>query len=412
MSHNRLFQPLIHPKAIEICNILQNPGFQAYIVGGCVRDLHLGLQPKDWDITTNASPEQVIQLFERTIPTGLQHGTVTVCMGEGVENHFEVTTFRVEGEYRDGRRPASVQFVTNITEDLARRDFTINAIAFDPVSNVGVDPFHGYEDIKIGLIRAVGVPQKRFQEDGLRIMRAARFAARFGFAIHDETFQGMIDSLETLKKVSKERINDELSKTLMTSRPHAGVMYLHMSGALDIVCPCLMGRQLPLIPSLNQCAGELETRLALLYNKLPHLLVEQELIDLKFSNKSIKRVAFLLQRLLDFQHLEDGAFPYRKFIAKFKNEAPDPWEHTYNEFIKLTRAMDVPAETLLAKYQDTTVHSRKAMQINGDDLLKAGMTPGPRMKALLDVCYQEILEHPEHNDKEYLLEMLRQAVLR
>lgn len=398
------FKQPVHPLAVKVCETLQQAGHQAYIVGGCVRDLHLGLQPKDWDITADASPEQVIKLFERTIPTGLQHGTVTVCMAEGVENHFEVTTFRVEGEYRDGRRPESVKFVRNIMEDLARRDFTINAMAFDPISNIEVDPFGGYEDIENGVIRAVGSPQARFQEDGLRIMRAARFAARFGFVIDSKTLQGMKDNLETLQKVSAERINDELCKTLMSKHPDNGINILIESGVLDVTCPFLAGRQLPLINALRLCKGELETRLALLYNKLPHLLVEQELIELKFSVKSIKRVTFLLQRLSDFQHLEDGVFPYRKFIAKFKNEAPDPWEHTYNEFIELARAIGIPVETLLEKYQGVVVHSRRELAINGNDLMEAGVNPGPSMKQLLDWCYLEILRIPEHNNKEFLLQ--------
>jgi len=198
----------IHPLAIEVCRVLNQHQYQAFIVGGCVRDLILGQKPKDWDITTDASPKRVVELFSKTIPTGLQHGTVTVCMGEGAENHFEVTTFRIEGEYSDGRRPDEVFFVMNVEQDLARRDLTINAIAYDPLSHRMVDPYGGVEDLKQGLIRAVGKPTVRFQEDGLRIMRVARFAARFGYRVDNHTFEGMKESLETLKKVSKERIND------------------------------------------------------------------------------------------------------------------------------------------------------------------------------------------------------------
>lgn len=408
------FQQPIHPLAIEVCRTLQQAGFQAYIVGGCVRDLHLGVSPKDWDITSDASPEKIIELFPRTIPTGLQHGTVTVCMGEGEHNHFEVTTFRVEGEYLDGRRPDSVKFVNSVMEDLARRDFTINAMAFDPVGNIGIDPLGGREDLEKKVIRAVGSPHARFQEDGLRIMRAARFAARFGFAIDPHTLRGMSDNLETLKKVSKERISDELSKTLLTQYTNIGMLILQACGALGIACPLLDGRVLPLLSGKYQ--GDLETRLAFIYNRLPAKLVEEELISLKFSTKEIKRTLFLLETLEKYFQFEqdESITTYKQFMARIKNESPDPWENILEQFILLSDGLGLsePARLLYVKYGKEIVHSRKSMKINGDDLLKAGITPGPRMKTLLNVCYQEILEYPDHNDKEYLLTMIRQMVLR
>src|ERR1700690_2543711 len=167
----------INPLALQICQILQQAGFQAFIVGGCVRDLLLGVIPKDWDITTNATPQEIISLFPKTYPTGIKHGTVTVAMNEGIQNHFEVTTFRVEGEYKDGRRPEEVFFVNNIEQDLSRRDLTINSMAYDPINDKLIDPFGGKLDIDNHIIKAVGNPIDRFNEDGLRIMRAARFAA-------------------------------------------------------------------------------------------------------------------------------------------------------------------------------------------------------------------------------------------
>src|SRR5271157_2107741 len=230
---------LINSRAVEVCRILQKAEYQAFIVGGCVRDLILGQKPKDWDITTDATPKKIMELFPKNIPTGLQHGTVTVCMGEGVENHFEVTTFRIEGQYSDGRRPDEVFFVMDVNQDLARRDLTINAIAYDPLSHRFEDPFNGVSDLQQGLIKAVGDPLVRFQEDGLRIMRVARFAARFGYSVDGHTFEGMKQSLDTLKKVSKERINDELTKILMSENPSFGLQLLQGSGALDIACPLL-----------------------------------------------------------------------------------------------------------------------------------------------------------------------------
>ena len=401
---------LIHPLAVEVCRVLNQHQYQAFIVGGCVRDLILGQKPKDWDITTDASPKKVLELFQKTIPTGLQHGTVTVCMGEGVENHFEVTTFRIEGEYSDGRRPDEVFFVMNVEQDLARRDLTINAIAYDPLSQRMVDPYGGAADLKKGLIRAVGKPAIRFQEDGLRIMRVARFASRFGYAVDGPTFQGMKDSLETLKKVSKERINDELTKILMSNNASYGLQLLRDSGALDIACPLLAERQLPWLVHQDRCTGSLEVRLAFLYNKLPPLQVQEELTNLKFSTKEMKKVVFLLQlmeRFAEFQE-RDTVAAYKGFMAILKNHSPEPWHNTLQQFLQLTEPMEIASWALLDKYRTEVVLARKEMQLNGDDLLAAGMAAGPRIKQALDACYLEILRNPEHNTKYHLLEVARQ----
>jgi tRNA nucleotidyltransferase (CCA-adding enzyme) len=401
---------LINPFAVEVCRILQEHEYQAFVVGGCVRDLILGQKPKDWDIATDASPKKVMELFPNNIPTGLQHGTVTVCMTTSPETFFEVTTFRIEGEYSDGRRPDEVFFVMNVEQDLARRDLTINAIAYDPIKHVIADPFGGILDLKAGLIKAVGKPQVRFQEDGLRIMRVARFASRFGYAVDQATFQGMKNSLETLKKVSKERINDELSKTLMSENPSYGLQLLQSSGALDIACPLLAGRQLPLLPHQDACKGPLEARLAFLYNKLPIKAVQEELMGLKFSNKEIKKTLFFLElteRFYTFQE-QDTAKAYKSFMAVLKNHSPEPWEQLGQQFIELAEAQGIGARAHLAKYQMEVVIPRREMKINGDDLLSVGMPAGPRIKKALDACYLEILRDPNHNSLYYLLEVARQ----
>lgn len=410
MELTSISQKSIHPLAIETCRILQEQGYEAYIVGGCVRDLLLGVAPKDWDITTNASPQSVINLFPRTIPTGLQHGTVTVCMGEGVENHFEVTTFRIEGEYKDGRRPEEVFFVAEVEKDLARRDLTINAIAYDPIRNRLVDPYDGIADLENEMIKAVGEANLRFQEDGLRIMRVARFAARFGYAVDGATFEGMKANLETLQKVSRERITDELSKTLMTKSPSYGLQLLLKSGALDIACPLLAGRQLPLLDQQDQCEGELETRLAFLYNKINPDLVHGEMINLKFASKQTKKVVFLLSLVERFNLFleQDSILAYRSFMAVLKNHSIDPWHNTLQQFIMLAEAMGIDAYGSLYKYRNETVFSKKEMLLNGDDLLEAGMKAGPRIKQALEACYLEILRNPESNTKYRLLEVARQ----
>jgi tRNA nucleotidyltransferase (CCA-adding enzyme) len=409
MQNFQISSQLIHPLAVEVCKILHHHNYQAYIVGGCVRDLLLGQKPKDWDITSDAPPEKIMEIFPKNIPTGLQHGTVTVCMGEGIDNHFEVTTFRVEGAYSDGRRPDEVRFVLDVKEDLARRDLTINAMAYDPINDVICDPFGGERDLELGVIRAVGDANARFQEDGLRIMRAARFSARFGFGIHEHTFQGMLDNLETLKKVSKERVNDELSKTLMAPHRSSGLWYLKASGALDIACPLLAGRQLPLIVRQNECQGPLEVQLALLYNKLPLQQVQQELINNKFSGKEIKKTIFLLETVEKYCLMEasNTGTAYKIFMARLKNESPEPWQQMLKEFLQLSEPMEIKAAEMLDRYRDETVIPRKEMKITGDDLLAAGMKPGPQFKTALERCYTEILMESDHNTKEYLLELVR-----
>lgn len=409
----------IRPGAIQICKTLQEAGHQAFIVGGCVRDLILGQTPKDWDITTSAKPGEVMILFPNTYPTGLQHGTITVAMGEGIDNHFEVTTFRVEGEYLDGRRPNEVIFVVNIKEDLARRDLTINAIAYDPISHNMVDPFEGQEDLKNGVIKAVGNANLRFQEDGLRIMRAARFAARFNYEMDLDTWAGMSDNLETLKMVSVERIQDELCKILMSAHPSYGLRLLKESGALKIACPLLMTEAIftDFLPEQDLCKGDLETRVAFLYGNCIEVdKVEKELFNLKFSNKELKRVMFLFKLLNKFDIFKEATYlkdhklrgpqskaAYVDFIATIKNHAPDSWEYTLEQFILFTEPVGIDSRQKLADYGNVVVYSRKEMKINGDDLLLIGIKPGPQIKTILDSCYAEILREPAHNTEGFLL---------
>lgn len=408
MQNIQISQHHVNPGALEVCRALSQDGYQAFIVGGCVRDLLLGQVPKDWDITTDATPQEVMALFSKTIPTGLQHGTVTVVLGEGVENHFEVTTFRIEGDYTDGRRPEQVFFVMNVEQDLARRDLTINAIAYDPIANRMVDPFNGIEDLERGVIRAVGNANARFQEDGLRIMRVARFAARFNYAVEEETLTGMKNNLETLRKVSKERISDELCKTLMAANPALGLRLLKESGALEIACPKLCSSP-PLshfITQQNRVQGELETRLAFMYGNCNTELAQQDLLYLKLSNREIKKVVFLLQLLDRFGEFmkKDTELAYKSFMAVIKNCSPDPWEHTLSQFIELTEAMGLPSRVLLGKYRQVVVLMRRELQLNGDDLLRIGVEPGPQIKRILENCYLEVLRNPEHNNREFLFD--------
>ena len=204
------------PKQVkQIIDTLQEHGYEAYAVGGCVRDAILGKKPQDWDITTSALPRQVKALFRRTVDTGIQHGTVTVILDK---EGFEVTTYRVDGTYEDGRHPTEVSFTASLTEDLKRRDFTINAMAYNETEGL-VDLFHGAEDLKQGIIRCVGVAKERFSEDALRILRAFRFSAQLDFSIEEETLAAAKELAENLKKISAERIYAELTKLLVSEHP-------------------------------------------------------------------------------------------------------------------------------------------------------------------------------------------------
>jgi len=234
-----LSAPLSVPDEVrEVCRVLQGAGFEALTVGGAVRDALLGRVPGDWDVATSARPEQVIALFKRTIPTGLQHGTVTVMVGRGASRQgVEVTTFRGEGAYSDARRPDSVTFGVPLDEDLARRDFVINAIAYDPIADRVHDPFGGAADLAARIVRAVGDPALRFTEDGLRVMRAVRFAAVLGFALDPATEAAIPSALSSLAKVSMERVHDELVKLMRAPAPSIGLAIAQRTGVIATIAP-------------------------------------------------------------------------------------------------------------------------------------------------------------------------------
>ena len=236
MPHRILRQQIAQP-VLEICKELRNAGESAWIVGGCVRDLLRAEKVNDWDVATTALPKKVQDTFRRVIPTGIDHGTVTVLWkGES----FEVTSLRGEGTYSDGRRPDNVVFVDNIEQDLARRDFTVNAIAYDPVDGQVVDPFDGLTDMRNRVLRAVGNPTARFQEDGLRILRGARFVATLEFELEEETEAAFGSALDTFRKVSPERVREEWLKAMKASTPSRAFEVMRRTGILEVTYPELL----------------------------------------------------------------------------------------------------------------------------------------------------------------------------
>jgi tRNA nucleotidyltransferase (CCA-adding enzyme) len=233
----------IPAEVVALCRRLRDAGHEAHLVGGGIRDLLLGRKPADFDVATSARPEEVLSLFGSTfaIPTGLQHGTVTVLVGQGESRHaVEVTTFRGEGEYLDGRRPSSVSYVSSLAEDLSRRDFTMNAVGYDPLDDRLTDPFDGRGDLERRLIRAVGDPLQRFREDGLRPMRAVRQATQLEFTIDPPTLAAIGETLDVFRKVSVERIRDELFKLLAGPKPSYGLDLMRTTGLLGEVLPELL----------------------------------------------------------------------------------------------------------------------------------------------------------------------------
>ncbi len=288
--------------AAELLDTLHKAGYAAYVVGGCVRDSLLGLTPHDWDLCTSALPQQVMELFgaQRCIPTGLQHGTVTVKQSGAL---YEITTFRTEGTYTDGRHPDEVHFVPDVREDLARRDLTINAMAYNEKEGL-VDPFGGQADLQSGIVRAVGVPRQRFTEDALRILRLYRFAARFGFAIDPSTAQAAQELCAHLDCVSVERIEEELAKLLSAPAPAA---YLDKK-ILFVILPELSSEALaaakPVVDACPAGAENLPIRLAALLYSLGEDGIRRTLKRLRCSNALIEEAAVLVREA----RRRDGSF--------------------------------------------------------------------------------------------------------
>ncbi|NLZ82338.1 MAG: CCA tRNA nucleotidyltransferase, partial [Clostridiales bacterium] len=222
----------IPDKVNNIIDTIMSHGYEAYIVGGCVRDMVLGKEPEDWDITTSATPLQIKKIFKRTIDTGIQHGTVTVLLDH---EHFEVTTYRLDGIYEDNRHPKEVSFTSSLTEDLRRRDFTINAMAYNKEEGF-IDQFDGLADLEKGIIRCVGDPDERFNEDALRILRAVRFSAQLDFTIESATLEAIKDKVGFLRNISAERIRIELMKLLVSDHPER-LRLLYETGITAVVLP-------------------------------------------------------------------------------------------------------------------------------------------------------------------------------
>lgn len=424
----------------RIIHRLQKEGYDAYAVGGCVRDTLLGRRPKDWDITTSARPEVVKSLFSHTIDTGIQHGTVTVML-----DHvgYEVTTYRIDGEYEDSRHPKEVIFTGNLVEDLKRRDFTINAMAYNDESGL-VDVFEGEQDLKKGVIRCVGNAHDRFGEDALRMLRAVRFAAQLGFSIEEQTKAAVADLASTLAKVSAERIQMELVKLLTSANPQE-MREVYELGLSRVFLPefdrmmetpqhnkhhmYTVGEHT--IHAMEAISADKVLRLAMLFHDIAKPLcittdeegqdhfkghpqegakmTKEILRRLKFDNDTIGHVALFVRYHDDRPVLT--ATNVRRIMSRIGEEnmkgllavkrADTLGQSMYHREEKLAY-IDMMEQLYQQVLQEQQCVKKSDLALNGRDLIRMGMQPGKQLGAVLDGLFELVLEHPEWNTRERL----------
>ena len=430
-------------KVNQIIHTLQQHGFEAYAVGGCVRDSILGRVPDDWDITTSATPEETKALFTKTFDTGIEHGTITVLMDRDA---FEVTTYRVDGKYEDSRHPSEVTFTRSLKEDLLRRDFTINAMAYNETEGL-VDIFGGMEDLQEKTIRCVGNAKERFGEDALRILRAVRFAAQLGFDIEEETKRGIVELAPTLANISAERIQVELIKMLIS--PNPGMLKeAYELGITKIILPefddmMATEQETPhhqynvgvhTLKSVEYIRADKVLRLAMLFHDIAKPLMKtmdengrahfklhdvkgaemtkQILRRLKFDNDTMHKVVRLVQ-YHDYR-MPAEAKNVRRAMHKIGEdlfaeylevrEADTLAQSAYKQEEKLQNIRDIRAcyEDILRKQECVSL---KTLAVTGSDLIASGMAPGKEIGEVLQKLLEQVIEHPEYNEKEILLKL-------
>ncbi len=427
---------------------LNSSGFEAFIVGGCVRDSILGRTPNDWDITTNSFPEDIKKIFEKTYDTGIKHGTVSVS----INNEFcEVTTYRIDGEYSDNRRPDSVKFTSCLKDDLARRDFTINAIAYHPKEGL-IDYFEGLKDLDNCQIRAVGDANLRFKEDALRMLRAIRFSAQLGFSVDTAIFNAIKRNSLLIENISNERIRDELNKILVSPNP-MHFDFLYKTGLLEHI-----------IPEFVSCYSTEQNNPYHIYNVSEHILhsidyvkntnilrwtmllhdigkpvqktTDEKGIDhfyghqqvgadlarnilnrLRFDKDTVKKITNLIV------HHDSDLFDNEKSIKKVINKVGDD---SFLELIEVQKAdamsqNSVYLEERLVKFEniikiynkikaESHCLSKKDLAVNGYDLISIGMKPGRELNNMLNYLLECVLENPELNDRQKLIDLVKNNI--
>ena len=392
--------------AAELLDTLHRAGYAAYVVGGCVRDSLLGLTPHDWDLCTSALPQQGMELFgkEKCIPTGLQHGTVTVKQGGGL---YEITTFRTEGTYTDGRHPDEVYFVPDVREDLARRDFTINAMAYNEKEGL-VDPFGGQADLQSGILRAVGVPHQRFTEDALRILRLYRFAARFGFAIDPPTAQAAQELCAHLDCVSVERIEEELAKLLSAPSPAAYLDEKIFGVVLPELSPEALAAAKPVVDACPAGEQALPVRLAALLLSLGEDGTRRTLRRLRCSNACIEKTAVLVREVVSGVPVSLNIYT-RRLLGKY-NLCTVQRLAALGTALQSERSADFAALSELAEQLDADGVCCRVSQlaVNGRDLMAAGVPAGPGIRKMLEALLDGVIREEYPNERQALLAAVQQ----
>ena len=433
----------IPKEAICIIDTIEKAGYEAYIVGGCVRDLLMGRTPHDWDITTSAKPEQVKEVFRRTYDTGIKHGTVTVILNE---QHFEVTTYRIEGEYKDFRRPEEVSFVEDITLDLSRRDFTMNAIAYHPVRGF-MDPYNGQEAIKRGYISSVRCAKERFTEDALRILRAVRFSAQLGFAIDEDTIQGIEACKALLTHISKERIRDEFLKICVSDRP-SHINLLKELGLLEYIIPEFMKtydtpQNHPqhiyhvakhTLVAMENIEPTIRLRLTMLLHDIgkaytrttdahgidhfynhPKKSVElagRILRDLKLDNRMIKEVSSLIYfHDYHIKHTIDKVYIKKMlmeigpelFDELMKVQLADAKAQNPEKLEPKIKSIEMQKKIKEEVMVNNEPYQKSMLAITGADLIEAGIPRGKEIGWLLDKALDKVIHDPLANEKDGLM---------
>ena len=441
--------------------IFSQNGFEAYLVGGAVRDMLLGKKADDWDVTTNAKPEEVMKIFRRVIPTGIDHGTVTVHF---LGQEIEVTTFRTESDYSDGRHPDKVEYAGHIEEDLSRRDFTMNAIAASLEDGHIVDPYGGVEDLKKGIIRTVGIPHERFMEDGLRPVRALRFASKLQFSIEKNTYSEIFEEnvQKKIASISVERFRDELMKMMASPKPSVGLKMMEETGVLKIfmdelsVCRgCIQKddrgyhifdvmdhniyacdgapKEKPLLrlaAFLHDCgkpASKVERtveghKINNFYNheKYSVEIARSLMTKLKFSNAEIDYVCHLIENHMFHYESSWSDAAVRRFIVRVGLDSFDDlidlriadMYGKYNADVRLHNSAGCAnlvelTDRVKALAAQSCALSLKDLKVNGKDLIAEGIPAGKKLGKILNELFQTVLDDPEMNDRGKLLKLAK-----
>lgn len=432
-----------------IISELYKNNFEAFIVGGSVRDFLLNKKPKDFDIATNALPQDIINIFEKTIPTGIKHGTITVLINN---ESFEITTYRIDGEYKDNRHPKEVIFVSNIEKDLSRRDFTINAMAYNEKEGL-IDFFNGKEDLKNKIIKTVGESNKRFKEDALRILRAIRFSCQLDFSIEENTLKAIKENRHLISNISIERIRDEFIKILLSQTPSKGLILLKNCNLLNLIIPELevtigFDQRTPYhnkdvfnhtLQVLDNVPSNLILRLAALFHDIgkPHCFFLDEnnighfyghnkkseeitkfiLKRLKFDNETINKVCILIK-----EHMNVLVNPKDSTLKKMINRVgenlifdlftlqKEDIKATAPPFLYLEKVDYMEAKCIEILNSKAPI-STKHLNLNGNDLINyLNIKPGKIIGEILDILLDKVLDNPQLNNKEILLNLSKKIL--